>query len=219
MSASSVVFSETKANDRAITEGQFGVVTINLQAVFHAAKDEADLNGPLHSLLSQAYSIQAKAEAMTAEIQADNLTVAETEWEAARESARSALESYNTANAQELRYRNQLQKAIDARTNAIAHFNALKESKPNPKSFPSSAEIKKWEDSVKAAQRVVDEKAAEFLRASETTQLYYSDLNRMGAVLNAASDKEAQLRIKVNALRGVANTAPDSKTGLSEQRY
>jgi hypothetical protein len=64
---------------------------------------------------NQDLTIQARAEAITAEIQTDNLTVAEAEWETAREAARSALESYNTANAQELRYRNQLQAAIDAR--------------------------------------------------------------------------------------------------------
>jgi hypothetical protein len=217
MSASSVVFSETKANDRVGADGQFGVVTINLQAVFHAVKDEVNPNGPLHSMISHAYSLQAAVDGVTAAINANSLTVAEAEWETAREAARSALESYNTANAQELRYRNALQKAIDERTNAISHFNALKESKPNPKTYPSPAEIKKWEDSVSAAQRVVDEKAAEFLRASETTQLYYSDLNRMGAALNAASDREAQLRLKVHTLKGVANTAPDSQTGLKER--
>jgi len=193
------------------------IVALDLTAIAGASKDETDLSGPYHSLLSRAYSLQAAIDAATAEIKTSDLAFWEAEYETARAAARSALDAYNTANNQELRYRNALQRAIDERTNSIAHLNAVKGSKPSPALFPSADEIARWESAVGAAQKTVDEKIAEFDRASRTIQMYYSDLNEMGAVLNAASEKEMQLRVKVNALKGVANTAPDSKTGLKQR--
>lgn len=194
----------------------FGV-WIDLNAIMQAVKDESDLNGPYHSLLTQVYSIQAAVEATTVTLKANDLAFAEAEWEQARAAAREALDAYNVANNQELRYRNQLQRAIDERTNAIAHLNALKESKPDPKQFPSPDEIREWEQKVEAAQGVVDEKIADYNSASRAINLYYGDVNNLGAVLNAASNKEMELRLKVDRLKGIANTAPDSKTGLKEQ--
>ncbi len=201
-------------NNRVDPDTQYGVVVIDARAVLNAAHREAELDGPFHSLLNQVFSIQRTVEAATTEINADNLAVAETEHETARIVAREALDRYNTAANAELRYKNQLQKAIDSRTNAIAHLNALKDSKPNAKLFPSPAEIRAWEDSVTAAQNVVDEKVAEFNSASQSVQMYYLDLNQMGVILNAASEKEMQLRLKVSTLKGIPNTAADSKTGL-----
>jgi tetratricopeptide (TPR) repeat protein len=194
-----------------------GVVKIDLTAVMKAAAHETDLNGPYHRLIGNAFSLQAQVEAATAEVNANNLAHAEDEWEAARGAARSALDAYNALNNQELRYRNELQKAIDERTAAIRHLNALKEAKPSPALFPSADEISRWESGVSAAQKTVDEKVEAFTDASQSIQLYYSELNQLGAVLNAASEKEKALRLKLNALKGVANTAPDSNTGLKQR--
>lgn len=195
----------------------FGIVAIDLTAILQAVKNEADLSGPYHSLLSQTFSLQTAVEEATATINANNLAFVEAEWQKARQEARIALDAHNTANAQELRYRNQLQRAIDERTNAIAHLNAIKDSKPDARTFPSPDEIRAWEESVSAAQGVVDEKIEDYNSASRAINLYYSDLNNLGAVLNAASEKEMQLRLKVNALKGIPNAAPDTATGLKER--
>lgn len=189
-------------------------ITIDLDAVVKASADEADLNGPLHTLINQTYSLKAAAESISKQINATNLAVLEGDFEKANAAAREALDAHTTANNQEIRYRNLLQKAKDNMNNASAHLTAIKNSKPDAAIFPLTAEIRAWEESVTAAQTMVNKTVDEYVRVSGEVQAYYNDLNRMGEVLNAASAKVADLRRRVDALKGISETAPDAGNGL-----
>lgn len=217
MSTSSVTFTESKANAHAITQEGYGVVIINLKAIFDAAHKEDDPSGPYHSLINQAYSVQATVDTITAQINAKTIEVLEAEHEATRVAARVAKARYDAAKQQELRYSNAELQAQNEHSNAFRNYANLKNNPPHPHTYPSKEEIASWEKAVADAKAKMDTAHEKVVSVAGEAQTYYSDLRQLAETFNAASKKEGELRNRLNALKGISHNKASIENGLPGQ--
>jgi hypothetical protein len=188
-------------------------VTIDLSTLIDAANGEADMNGPIHTAISQTYQLRDSVYSLTEQVTAHKLKTLETEHEQARVAARSAMDNYQSAKNRELDYINAEQKAADDHTNALKRLNALKNSQPHPNQYPTQAEIHQWKEDVFTAEMTASDKLVAIERTAKDSQLFYSDLQQLAAAFNEASKREFELRERLNTLKGISNV-PHRINGL-----
>ena len=192
-----------EVDHRAITDDNFFVVTINLKTIVDAK--DGELSERCQRLINETYSIQLRANKLTEELNANNLVELETAREAKVIECRDAKYRYDNLifakaqlDEQGRRLGRELQRAESLRWE-------IKNSPPNP-TISLKSDIEAWKDKVKDA----DNNTQNALDATNAHQQviaeYNNKCNQTGTEFNNLAIQEAELRMRINKLKGVSET-------------
>ncbi len=131
----------------------------------------------------------------------DGLAKADAEHETARVKARELKEQLGKHNGMELVYKNAELSAEGENARAWQSLGFLKNNPPDPREFPSKAEIARWESDCVEAKAKADAAQETHVRASQAYQTWYYDWQRIKTEFEQAAQHEGELRAQRDALR------------------
>lgn len=171
------------------------IVPVDLTPLFGGGSRSSELLGQFFALVDEikAHSVVTIK---------DRLTKADADHEIARVKARELKERLGKHNGQELLYKNDELRAEGENQRAWQRLGALKNTNaPDPRNFPSKAEIARWEADCAEAKGKADAAQEAHVRASQAYQNWFYEWQQIKAEFEQAAQHEAELRAQRDALR------------------
>lgn len=172
-------------------------IKINITALYKS-KDPR-----VRQLLNDAYSVQAQAEELTQEINADNLAAVKQLHIEARAAAKAAKLEFQTATNQTMRYTNLRLQAENKLNKAQRALKWLREDgMPQDSDYPSEEDIAAYKQRLADDAEYERECSREQLEANNDYMRFMSDLKQYEQKFESAAALELELRNKRDRLMG-----------------